>query len=299
MQSLRRILLRDDAVTIGIAPEWGGAITRFDVRVGNQLVDLLRPATDNPIGPIPALGSSCFPLVPYGGRLRNGCFQFAGKTFRFPLNAVPERHSSHGTGWTSEWILVHLDRRSAIMSLSIDDTTPLKYHCTQSIVIDGNRVRITLTAQNGEAAPLPIGLGLHPYFANRAEATITAVLPARWQWDQEMMPTTYERNALLDSFRKGRRAVDLPVAAEYAEWDGRAAIDWPASRVRLDIITAPRLEHVVMWLPVSENFFCFEPISHATDAFNTNDSPVSGKDLTVVEPRGSLEQCFDFTISIY
>jgi len=299
MQPLRRILLRDNAITIGFAPEWGGALTRFDVCVGNKLIDLLRPAIDDPVGPIHALGSSCFPLVPYGGRLRNGRFRFAGKTFQYPLNAVPERHSSHGDGWTRSWSLIHLDRRSAIMALSVDESAPLKYQCTQSITVNGNRVRIALIARNCDTNPIPIGLGLHPYFANRAEATITAVLPAHRRWDQELMPTTYERNLLSNSFRRGRSVVDLPVAAEYAEWDGRAVIDWPASGVRLDLITTPRLEHVVMWLPVSKEFFCFEPISHATDAFNTNHNPTSGADFAVIEPRGSLEQCFDFTISIY
>jgi aldose 1-epimerase len=299
MKALRRTLLRDGALTVGIAPECGGALTRFDVRVGDTLVDVFRPAVDGPGHTICALGSSCFPLVPYGGRLREGRFRFGGRSYQYALNAPPERHSSHGDGWTRAWVLTHLDRRCAIMKLPADEALPLRYQCTQSIAVEQDRVRIVLSARNEGSQAIPMGLGLHPYFANRGQATIAASLPIHWRWDQELMPLEEEANALAAVLEKGRSVMGLPVTAEYAGWDGRAAIEWPEHRVRVDLLTTPRLEHVVMWLPKGETFFCFEPISHATDALNAYPAHAAGECFAVLEPTQVVEQCFDFTVSVH
>lgn len=299
MDPLRRTFLRDGPLTVGIAPECGGALTRFDVRVGDVLVDVLRPALDQSAPRICALGSSCFPLVPYGGRLREGRFRFGGKEHRYALNAAPERHSSHGEGWTRSWDLMHLDRRTAVMRLRVDDSAPLQYECTQSISVNSKRVRIVLSSRNASARPIPMGLGLHPYFANREQATLAATLPVQWRWDNELMPIAKETNALAEALARGRKVTGLPVTAEYAGWDGRALIEWQAAGVRLELTTTPRLGHVVMWLPEGESFFCFEPICHATDALNEYPGATPGEDFVILEPGETMSQCFDFTVSTH
>ena len=299
MQPLRGIFLREGALTVGIAPECGGALTRFDMRVGDSLIDVLRPALDQSISGVCALGSSCFPLVPYGGRLREGRFRFGGNEYRYPLNAAPERHSSHGDGWTRPWDLLHLNRRTAIMRLPAEDSAPLRYVCTQSISVDSERVRIVLSSRNVSAQPIPMGLGLHPYFANRAQAALTVALPVHWQWDHELMPVAKQINPLAEVLARGHNVAGLPVTAEYTGWDGRALIEWRASGLRVDLVTTPRLCHVVMWLPEGENFFCFEPISHATDALNEYSGSAAAEDFVILGPGETMNQCFDFNVSTY
>src|SRR5471032_651536 len=148
MPALTRILLRDGALTVGIAPAWGGALTRFDVRRGDQLIPILRPAADEAgVGPA-ALGASSFPLLPYCGRLRAGQFEFEGRAYQFALNAAPERHSSHGDGWTRPWYLTQLDRRSASMTLAPDPALPMPYAATQRISVQADRVRVSLRVSN-------------------------------------------------------------------------------------------------------------------------------------------------------
>lgn len=296
MDPLRRTFLRDGALTVGIAPECGGALTRFDVQVGGALVEVLRSALDRSAHRICALGSSCFPLIPYAGRLRNGRFRFAGNEYRFPLNAAPERHSSHGDGWTRPWDLMHLDRRTAIMRLGAEDSAPLQYEATQSISVTSQRVRVALSSRNVGTQPIPMGLGLHPYFANRAQAVVTANLPGHWRWDDELMPIAQQKNPLAGALASGSEVTGLPVAAEFTGWDGRAVIDWPALGLRVELTTTPALRHVVMWLPVGESFFCFEPICHATDALNEYPGTVAGEDFVILDPEETMSQSFDFTV---
>jgi aldose 1-epimerase len=291
------IFLRDGDVTVGVSPDCGGALTRFDVRRRNSVVDILRPAIEQAPSIRCSLGSSCFPLVPYGGRLREGRFEFDQRRFQFPLNALPERHSSHGDGWQRPWQLDHLDRRSAVMTLDADDSAPFQYHCSQAITVSSDGLRIELTCRNLSPHRIPMGFGLHPYFANRSEALIRARLPSRWQWDDEMMPVRQEANPYEHRFTHGQRVSDLPATAEYADWSGDATIEWPGSRVRVTLTTHPPLHHVVMWMPPGEDFFCFEPVSHATDALNTH----LMKDLTsqyaLLKPDATAQQRFDFAVA--
>lgn len=284
---------------MGIAPDCGGALTRFDVRSSGSLTDVLRPALVQDPAIHCALSASCFPLVPYGGRLREGCFQFEGRSYQFPLNAPPERHSSHGDGWCRPWGLTHLGRRNAVMTLQADESAPFHYECTQSISIELNRVSIELRARNTSAWRIPMGFGLHPYFANRSCAVVKADVPTRWQWDAEMMPVREQANPDAAGFLRGQRVGELPATAEYGGWGGAATIEWPPMHLRVSLETAPALRHVVMWMPPGKDFFCFEPVSHATDGLNGGlDRSLSGG-FVIMEPDATAAQRFDLVVSRY
>jgi aldose 1-epimerase len=291
------IFLREGHLTVGLAPHCGGALTRFEIGCAHSALEILRPARTGTSHPYCSLGTSCFPLIPYAGRLRDGRFELEGRSFRLPLNAPPERHSSHGDGWTRSWSLTHLDRRSAIMTLGADDVAPFRYQFTQLIIVEQDRLSIELSAGNLSDHRIPMGFGLHPYFSDRAGAFIRAKLPSRWRWDAEMMPTSREVNPHASGLLCGQAVAQLPVAVEYADWDGRAFIDWPQRGLRVELTTTPTLHHAVVWIPDGENFFCFEPMSHATDGFNRRLADGSLEDILILDPGAVARQRFDFIVS--
>lgn len=291
---LRGIFLRDGSITVGVAPDCGGALTRFEFRTAGSHVDILRRAVKEDQAGHCALGASCFPLIPYGGRLRAGIFEFEGRRYQFALNALPERHSSHGDGWTRAWTLDSLDRRRAIMSLPADPLLPFQYEATQSVEIADNRVTIRLSARNVGEHRIPMGLGLHPYFANRTSAVIKTKVPNQWEWDSEMMPVRQSSNPRGARLAHGEYVSEMPIASEFEGWSGCAAIDWPQFRLRVRLVTTPALRHAVMWVPTGQDFFCFEPVSHATDAFNRLGNAAHG--MEVLAPNEVVEQQFDLLV---
>ena len=107
-----------------------------------------------------------------------------------------------------------------------------------------------LTIRNLESRRIPIGVGLHPYFANRRGAILRAHLPTLWNWDAELMPTYAEDNARMREFEHGINAAQLPVSAQYCGWNGAAQVEWPNERIQVQLITRPALEHVVIWAPI-------------------------------------------------
>ena len=54
----------------------------------------------------------------------------------------------------------------------------------------------------------------------------------------------------------------------FVGWDGRAVIAWPERGVQLRLGARGPLGTLVVYTPPGESFFCAEPVSHITDAFN-------------------------------
>jgi aldose 1-epimerase len=296
-QPVSRIILRKGALSVGVAPECGGALTRFDCKIGATRVEILRQASDSHINARSPYGASCFPLIPYASRLREGKFEFRDHEFVFPINAPGERHSYHGDGWTRPWSLSELTRDKAVLELNADPSAPIQYHAVRTIEVDDGILTIKLSIQNREAFAIPVGLGIHPYFARRNGARLFAHLPIRWRMDRELLPIAPEANPQATEFERGIAAADLPGSAAYSGWDGRAVIEWPADRIQLRIATKPLLCHVVVWAPDKEEFFCFEPVSHATNSFNLAREQIQANDDKAVEPGEIWEQTFEFSVS--
>ena len=268
MTASSAIVLCKGPLSVGIAPAAGGSLTHLDVVRGGQRYAILRRAIAAPVRIAAALNMASFPMIPYAGRLRAGRFEFEGRSIVYPLNAAPEIHSSHGDGFTREWHLTELGRERAVLELSADEHSPVQFECTQIVTVTESCVAIDLHARNRTAQPIPFEVGLHPYFAGRNEATVSARLPLETRWDEQFMPLDTIANVRQAEFAGGMAARDLPIAAEYGGWDGHASIAWPGRGLRVQLSTDPPLHHVVVWAPEGEDFFCFEPASHSVDSFN-------------------------------
>jgi aldose 1-epimerase len=54
----------------------------------------------------------------------------------------------------------------------------------------------------------------------------------------------------------------------FVGWDREAIIAWPERRARLRLTARGPLSTLVVYTPPGEAFFCVEPVSHITEAFN-------------------------------
>ena len=100
------ITLCNDHAGCQICPEAGGVITRYWHEENNVVREWLWPASTKAIGQSDPLGMSCFPLVPFSGRIRDGRFSFQGRQIQLPLNFLPHPHAIHGHGWKQPWTVI-------------------------------------------------------------------------------------------------------------------------------------------------------------------------------------------------
>jgi aldose 1-epimerase len=261
------ITLRADGAGLVLAPASGGSIARYWITDGSATLDVLRPwAASRSADPFEA---SAFPLVPYPNRIRAGRFSFQGRDVALPLNRLPERHRIHGLGWRTAWRAVDVREHEAILEFRhAAGPWPWAFRGTQHLVLTPASLSVALTLRNESDTPMPAGLGWHPYFPRTPRTIITADVRAMWLTDDEVMPTMLAPPTPEADLSRGVRVEAVGLDNCFAGWRGRALIEWPESGTRLSMTADTPLDFLVVYTPPGRPFFCVEPVSHMTDAFN-------------------------------
>ena len=244
-----------------LRPDVGGALA--GLRLGGE--DVLRAMPAAATNPLEA---SCFPLVPYANRIRDGRFAFGGRTVQLPLNFLPQRHSLHGIGWQRPWRVVAHDDAEAVLVDEYDgmDAWPWAWRAEQRFALDQAGLSIALSLTNRSDQAMPAGLGLHPYFRRRPETRVRFVAKGVLEVDDEFMPT----GEIAPAGRFGAWSEGAPVPAELVDnchvgWNGRVEIADDRGRITMTATGAP---HLHVYAPPGRAELCFEPVSHTPDAIN-------------------------------
>jgi len=283
------ITLRAGDAAIELAPEAGGAVTRYWLERGGVTREWLRPTPAGAARAGDPYEVAAFPLVPYSNRIRAGRFTFRDRAVVEPPNRPPERHAIHGHGWQARWTPLDVGAAEARLEhRHAAGSWPWAYHATQRFTLTPSSLTVELTVSNESQAPMPAGLGWHPYFPRTPRATITAQVRAVWLTDEEMMPTDLVAPAPAADLERGVTADAVALDNCFVGWSGRATIEWPELGARLIMRADPPLHCLVVYTPARRPFFCVEPVSHVTDAFNLAEAGRSDTGLLVLPPGGTL-----------
>lgn len=248
--------LSSGGLTAALAPSLGGAI----LSLADEKGALLRMGAAPAVAEDPR-ASACFPCVPWFGRLAPA-FEAYGR--KAALSAtLPEASplALHGDGWITPWeVLAHTDdrllcRRSAARAPS---GFPFAYLAEQEFQIRDGGLQIGLTLRNGDDAPMPAGLGLHPYFPRSSATQVAFAATSLWA-----PPVGDEEGRLTDlpsSLGAGAPALlpDRTLDHSFTGFGGEARVIDEGGVLRMTS-DAPFL-HV--YAPAGANFFCLEPVSH-------------------------------------
>jgi len=254
----------------------GGSILGFWKACGGIRVPLLRPAH---IGETEATAASCFPLVPFGNRVKGNRFVFEGVEHILRPNTEWDDHYLHGDGWQVDW---HIDRqteRSIEMSFEHrGGNTPYEYSANQSFTIDDQTLTVAMKVENRGRQSMPFGLGWHPYFTLTPQTKLEAPAEAFWTEVEGWLPG--ERTTIPADLDFSRPA-GLPhrwVNNGFENWNGHAKISWPEHSVALDMEADPILRHAFLFISdttfdpeFKRDYFCLEPMTHLANGHNLPD----------------------------
>jgi aldose 1-epimerase len=278
------ITLRAGGAGLVLAPAAGGAVLRYWIDRGPSSLDLLRPsAMADPFE------SAAFALVPYSNRIRAGRFPFRGRDVRLPLNRPPDRHSIHGLGWQAAWRSLDVGEREATLEFRHDaGAWPWAFRATQHFVLEPSSLTVALTLISEGDSAMPAGLGWHPYFPRTPRTRITADVQAMWLTDDEVMPTTLAAPKPEADLSRGVLVDAIALDNCFVGWRRHAAIEWPEADTRLAIRAAAPIDFLVVYTPGGRPYFCAEPVSHVTDAFNLAAAGRSDTGARALEPGEAL-----------
>ncbi len=293
------VVLRAGPNEIGVAPACGGSIAWYRTDHAGRCIDWLRPATPGALAGANPEGMGCFPLVPFSNRVRNGRFRFRGRDVHLPLNVPGQPHAEHGHGWQAAWRLAsHTDTSLVIEYRHKAGAWPFAYVAQQIFRLGEEGLSVEIEAENLGDEAMPLGLGLHPYFPRTKRTRLAAHVEAMWDTDDEVMPT------LLIAPPPGRQltqgvAVDVEAMDNgFTGWRRRARIEWPEHGAALTLTASAPLDFLVVYTPPGEPYFCAEPVSHCTDAFNLADQGRDDTGMAVLAAGQTLSASVRFTPEI-
>jgi aldose 1-epimerase len=283
------ITLRADGFGLRLAPEAGGMVTRYWLERDARVWEWLRPASDAALSRRDGYEAAAFPLVPFSNRIRNGRFRFDGHEVALALNRPPERHAIHGQGWQAAWTPREVSATTALLEFRhAPDAWPWAYRATQRFALSPTGLAVELALHNESDAPMPAGLGWHPYFQRTPGTRLTAPVERIWLTDAEMMPTELASSPLSARLSGGVTIDAVSLDNGFTGWSRRAVIDWPERGARLVITAEPGLDFLTVFIPPSLPFFCVEPVSHVTDAVNLA-GPAAEVGRRILDPGATLQ----------
>ncbi len=261
-----------------LAPEIGGSIARFDMLSEGRQIPLFRPAD---VGANSVLQMACFPVVPFANRIRNGAFQFRGRTITLKPNMKGERLPLHGQGWLHPWRVKQAnDSAAELVFEHAAGEWPWAYQAHQLISLDDGALEIRLTCRNVSAEDMPCGLGLHPYFPCSATTVLNAAVENVWTIDADILPVSRERATGRYDLRE-RRICGANLDNGFEEWSGRADIKWPDAGAAMTILSAA--SRLQIFSPAQGGIFVVEPVTNANAALNAAEADWPALGLVILK----------------
>ncbi len=279
------ITLVQGSLELDIAPETGGAVTRF-AREGK---DILRPA---PKGAFTPLDAGSFALVPYANRIENCELHFQGRKYKLRRNFGDHPHALHGHGWQTAWRVVSLSRDQATLAFDYEaDDWPWTYSAEQVLTLTDGGLTHRLTLRSRDVKPMPASLGFHPYFPKTASTRLTASVAGMWKSDETMIPVEHVAGSPLLDLAGGAPVDKAPFVDNcFTGWRSPARIEQPDSGLTIALEASPECTFFHVFVPVGQTFFAAEPVSAMPNAFNRPEaSSVTGARVLASGASFSIE----------
>lgn len=287
------IKLKSGRSIVEVCPARGAAILAF----AHDGQDIFKPVEAGWADDADPLKVSCFPLVPYSNRIRNGVFDFDGRTVDLRGGWSKHAHALHGVGWVRPWTVTRQAQDGVACTYRhTADQWPWDFTAEQDITLRGSGLSLRLSIRNDSDSPMPAGLGPHPYFPDKAAAQLQFAADGVWQSGDDDLPVRWTEYPPAWDFTRGRDLSDMRVDNCFTGFNGQARIAWSDKRYGVVIAAEGGLDFAVVYVPAQAPYFCFEPISHMNDAVNFAPT-LAGTGLRVLAPGERLSLTTRFTVT--
>lgn len=287
-------------------PEAGASLVSLEARLGSVWTPITRPTPPEAVAARKSSDFASFTLVPWSNRVRDARFWFEGREHRLRPN-TPDGHAIHGDVRKRPWTVTEPDpSRPGEVAFSFDSAEasdvnfPFRFGSRLACRLHEGGLEMRLSVTNRDVAPMPAGLGFHPYFrrsiAPGEDPRLRFSATGAWR---ELLPS--EAAAPLApgfDFSRPRPLGDEVFDNCFAGWAGEATIAWPTSRVTATLTASEPFRHLVLYVPAGQTFFAVEPVSHANDGFNLLARGIPGSGVRVLGPGETLEGTVRIALSL-
>lgn len=296
-----------------ILPEVGFNCFEFQAAVNGQLIDVLDSQPGFESGKERPSGSGIPVLFPFPSRIREGKFQWQGKSYQLPDNDK-RGNAIHGFAYDHPWRVVAQTANSATgqFQLSVDAPNCRQFWPADCLIelryeVRGATLRCGVRIANPDRVPLPWGLGTHAYFKyplspNSSRSDCLAQAPASQEWIlEELLPTGERRPARAGAdLRQGQRLDQLQLdnsltgvtpkngLVQSVVMDARAGL-------QISQVTTDEFRELVVYTPPHGRSVCIEPYTCPPDAINLHNRGIDCG-WRVLPPGGEFRTVIDISV---
>jgi aldose 1-epimerase len=283
------ISLENEFWRLSLLPHLGASPTALQANLSGAWTDIMRPTA-----PELFLGNSSgkfssYTLAPWSNRIPQGKFRFAGQEHQLRINVPKEQTARHGDVQDRPWAVEQKSTSLTCDFVSPPDVNfPFPFSMRVKHVLDGKVYKLKLRLENTGTQPMPVGMGIHPYFVRRGQnPKLRFEANGVYLTDSSNVPQ--QAAAPIPewlAFATPRALKSRQIDHVFNGWGGTADLEW--EDCTLHIKASEIFGHFVVFTGAPDDTIALEPITHATNAFNLAAAGVEGVGHCILEPKERL-----------
>jgi aldose 1-epimerase len=230
-------------------------------------------------------------MAPWSGRIAARPTSVAGRVIDVPAN-FRDGTAIHGQVHSSPW---DVTADGELTTTAGGDGWPWRYSVSSAFAIVGRSLRIEQTVANLDDAPMPAGIGLHPWYRRPVLVQINADLVFDSNVESAAAPRSVDQQQW-DA--RGPNGMADGLDATWARLDDPpVTLRWPDPGVHATMRMSSRAAYVVAASPTELDAIAVEPQTHAPQGLRRLINGEPGA-LTLVDPGGSLSLTTELTFDM-
>lgn len=279
------IAIGNGTTFLDISPRHGARVTGFYSLRGPDVLHWLHPLPPAAFDCLRAPKAGLFLLAPFSNRIRDARFRFRGEDIVLEPHPDAAPNAMHGGAAFGAWdVAEHAPDRVRLTRDHAGGGWPWRTELTFEARFEDATLHLALTARNADRRAAPIGLGFHPFFPRTADAEITLCGTRVWEIGPDYRPSA-ARPA--EAVRLPPRIKERPVAL-FHEGVHEARLRYPGWGAELRMEASESLPYWLVFAPKDLPYFCAEPVSHLTGAFQQDEATAAAQGLVVLRPGERL-----------
>lgn len=294
--SLRRVTLLSTKTKerVSILPGYGATVHELSLQKDGKVYEFLEAVqSEKEIRKVRWFRSA--KLIPFPNRVNDGVYTFEGEIYRLPINFPLQHHANHGFIYDKPFSVVEQKTGKTFASLALEYKSqgelqgyPFSFHVLIRYTLrQGKGFECFTSITNSDKRNIPVGDGWHPYFmlGGKVDDFSLAIPPARKiEVNERLIPTGKKREFLeYCSFTPiGKRFFDDGFILKKSESGiAKTLLRDPRRDLTLTVWQETgkgKYNYLQVFTPPSRASIAIEPMSCATNAFNSADG------LTILKP---------------
>lgn len=289
---MNAVRLRAGRSELRLLPSAGGRITACTLAAPDgTLQQVLQPYPEQHADLDQWAKGGIYPLVPYHGRIRDAQLTFDGHVWPLAPHAGSS-HTLHGIAQRRPWVLCEQGIDHALIRYvhRPDDHWPWAFEAELSVQLAPEQVSVYIALRNAGDAPMPGGIGLHPYLTRLPGDRVAYEAGPAWPFDADYLalPVSIGSQAAHPQALDEDESIDLDLTRFHADWARDLRVLSPAGGARLHLHCDGALDQLVLHRPAKAPYVCAEPVSHLADGFNLHAQGLPGTGMRVLAPGDCL-----------